>query len=565
MKNVTTPSPRPKRNLKVPIIALMVGLLVVAFLYIADWGSLSIWVLKLKIPLFKEAAVTYLNKAQDPRATDALIGSLTDSNDRVRETAATALGNIKDQKAVDPLIGRINDPNKEVSAAVIRALGKIGDERAIKPLEMALTELIQRNEGCEGGGIKPDDETRLKEVIIAIVKVYGNVNGEKYERQCNRLTDLDDEIFRHYSDPEDTFRHLGRVGELDEVQGLVRKQEQSLSIVLSAFTETLEDPDPSVRMVSVMCLAGINSSSVVEPLLSSINDENTTVRFFAVLGLIHKKEERAVPKLLLALNDAEPIVRLAAIYSLSTYQDPRIVQGLVEVIKESGKKMDALIETTRGMAETPMRPSPPSDLRDEPNEKIIKAAFRALALTDQPETVEALISLLANENETVRSMAALSLASHEDTRATDALLAVMTNQEEDTQVRISCINALARTRDEKSLDIILKLTSDGDTEIRKAAIESLRFRKDERALSVLLVTLKDKDKDIRRAAARALASYYDPRAVEALIKALKDPDSWVRSSARMSLIFITNQHFDENEVTKWQEWWKKNKSTYKGR
>ncbi|MCD6460512.1 HEAT repeat domain-containing protein [bacterium] len=86
----------------------------------------------------RESSAKALGNYHDPRAVNALIRALNDSEEDVLIEAARSLGRISDPSAVEPLIGRLHHPDSSVRGTVAEALGNIGDPRAIVPLENVL-------------------------------------------------------------------------------------------------------------------------------------------------------------------------------------------------------------------------------------------------------------------------------------------------------------------------------------------------------------------------------------------------------------------------------------------
>jgi HEAT repeat protein len=70
--------------------------------------------------------VSALSQFCDPRAKDALVVALSDSNEEVREMAATGLGEIGDVSLL-PLLERAadRDPIEDVRNAAIKAIERI--------------------------------------------------------------------------------------------------------------------------------------------------------------------------------------------------------------------------------------------------------------------------------------------------------------------------------------------------------------------------------------------------------------------------------------------------------
>lgn len=82
----------------------------------------------------RASAAEALGLIGDARATDALIGTLRDTNPYTRAEAAKALGLIGDARAVDELIGTLRDTNSYARGQAALALGLIGETRAVGDL-----------------------------------------------------------------------------------------------------------------------------------------------------------------------------------------------------------------------------------------------------------------------------------------------------------------------------------------------------------------------------------------------------------------------------------------------
>ena len=86
----------------------------------------------------REKAAFALGQLRDARAVDPLAAALHDTSSDVREQAAFALGQIRNSKAVDPLIAALKDPKSDVRQQAAFALGQIRDARAVDALVIAL-------------------------------------------------------------------------------------------------------------------------------------------------------------------------------------------------------------------------------------------------------------------------------------------------------------------------------------------------------------------------------------------------------------------------------------------
>lgn len=86
------------------------------------------------------AAISNLDEAASPRATETLLIALTDTDPRVREEAVYALGVRGDRSALEPLAGALTDPDSGVREAAIEALIDLGGEASAQSLAVLLAD-----------------------------------------------------------------------------------------------------------------------------------------------------------------------------------------------------------------------------------------------------------------------------------------------------------------------------------------------------------------------------------------------------------------------------------------
>jgi len=140
-------------------------------------------------------------------------------------------------------------------------------------------------------------------------------------------------------------------------------------------------------------------------------------------------------------------------------------------------------------------------------------------------------------------------------------------------VRGSAVLGLGMQSDPRAYDaVVIALEKDESSEVKGRAAFALGQMKDEKAQDKLLECLKSNLTAVRRGAAVALGKADDTKVIEPLITALGDPEDEVRKSAAKSLKILTGQDAlyastenkprDEAQRA-WQDWWDKNKGTFK--
>ncbi len=176
-------------------------------------------------------------------------------------------------------------------------------------------------------------------------------------------------------------------------------------------------------------------------------------------------------------------------------------------------------------------------LRDA-NPEVRQAAAEALGEFNDPCTIEPLLQVLRDANSDVRQAAARALHDLHFPRALEPLLHAL--HDEDTAVRKSVVWALARSKDPYALEPLLQTLRDDDVVVSWVAALALGEWKDLRVLDPLLQWLQDDDAYVRFVAARALGQLKEPRAFEPLLHALHDKDAFVRSAVAGALGDLKN-------------------------
>jgi len=109
----------------------------------------------------REQAVAALAAYRDPRAQDAVLQALQDTEEHVRWSTVAALSTVRDAAAVDPLShALLEDASADLRAGAADALGEIASPRALAALQRAL-----------------GDEA--VEVRQSVVEALGRIGGEQ--------------------------------------------------------------------------------------------------------------------------------------------------------------------------------------------------------------------------------------------------------------------------------------------------------------------------------------------------------------------------------------------------
>ena len=215
-------------------------------------------------------------------------------------------------------------------------------------------------------------------------------------------------------------------------------------------------------------------------------------------------------------------------------------------------------------------PTPSSNAGGDGQSTLAKE-MRSLAKGGDEASFSELASYAADPDPQVRRAAARALGRSKNKEVFDLLLSLI--HDENSDVRGAAAQAMGSQRNEKADDVLIEvLEKDKSGTVRGKAVQGLGRLGTEQARDKVLGCLKSEQADIRSSAAVALGRSKDKKSIEPLIAALLDPDYKVRNAASKSLARLGGQD-DLYEMTKgksademhkaWQDWWDKNRETFK--
>jgi beta-lactamase regulating signal transducer with metallopeptidase domain len=127
----------------------------------------------------REAAMQALVQFRDPRVFDPMVAALKDSSADTREKAAFALGQLRDARAVDPLAAALHDTSSDVREQAAFALGQIRNSKAVDPLIPALKDTkpdVREQAAFALGQIR--DPRAVDALVIALKDSVPDVRGQ---------------------------------------------------------------------------------------------------------------------------------------------------------------------------------------------------------------------------------------------------------------------------------------------------------------------------------------------------------------------------------------------------
>lgn len=229
--------------------------------------------------------------------------------------------------------------------------------------------------------------------------------------------------------------------------------------------------------------------------------------------------EASVNSLVAKSYSKEPLVRTHMATLLSRFNQPDSVEALVRLLADPNKSVRQ--SALQGLAKLKVASTvhPVCQLLRDPDIMVQSAAIDSLVKIRAADTVKHLIEILQDESEYVRRAAVEVLNEVGDQRAIKDLLNAL--RDADWWVKVRAADALGSIGGPKVIDAVLVLIKDKDEFMRRCAVEILNTSNDKRAFEQLVEALNDDDWWVRERAADALATLGDSRAVAPLAGMLK--------------------------------------------
>jgi HEAT repeat protein len=202
-------------------------------------------------PHVRRYAAWALGELESERAVVPLVEALDDGNSDVRLVAVWALGEIKDPVAVPPLIQVLEDDDPFVREMAVLSLGEIEHPSAVQPLTEALRH-----------------EERLREPVIWALGEIGSRDAIRARTAAfadlGRGSRKNDEVW------------TGRLGS---------SEARAIAADPGALTAALRDADPNLRRSAAEWLGIRGDERAVDPLLDTLRDPQPAVRAMTIWAL----------------------------------------------------------------------------------------------------------------------------------------------------------------------------------------------------------------------------------------------------------------------------------------
>ena len=386
---------------------------------------------------------------RDPRAVEALVGFLKDSDTEISQAAARSLGRIGTPAAANGLQGRLAVAAATNQLALYDGLLSCANTLAAKGQRakaLAIYDALRRQPqaphqvraGAWRGAILTRQQEGLPLLMEAIrsadhglVAAAARISMEMRDGNVTRA--LAKELGRVSADKQIILaRILGErqdAAALPALLALSKTGEQSVRLVaMAAATEIgqassattlialLNDPDSEIVQAALSSLAGLPGKEVDEAVISALNGQDRTLKL-AMIGLAGQRRiSAALPALLKAMTDKNAAVRMAAIRNCGGLVGPAEFPALLERI--TGNTNPGEVETlAKVLAAICSRADDPQACvpqlvaalsRAGPEAK--PALLRTLRVAGGPEALQAVRGAVADTHKAVHAAAISTLS-----------------------------------------------------------------------------------------------------------------------------------------------------------
>ena len=267
-----------------------------------------------------------------------------------------------------------------------------------------------------------------------------------------------------------TYHRLDREGSPGKYFAIVASAAKALGQIgnaiaveaLFAEVNTYDRVNQERTAAAVFGLSFVRDERVLSVLLQALQSPSNFVRYHAALALGKAGKTQAVQPLIAALHDPFSTVQEAAVEALGNLRDPVAAEPLRRVFED--------VEFF--VPESAVDPYMLYDVRAH----LRAAAARSLALLGGPELISLLEENLQSPQWVTQLAAAVGLARRRDSRVFDVLIKALSDKS--TAIQIEAVKGLAYLNDSNAIPFLKEVTSKRDIPIRvieaaKQAIEQI--------------------------------------------------------------------------------------------
>ena len=281
--------------------------------------------------------------------------------------------------------------------------------------------------------------------------------------------------------------------------------------IMNNLRNMVHDPDPWVKTVAILKFAEMGDSSISDNLMEIIieGSRNARIELLKIITERGASDDQAIMEVIInAFADKQEIVRRNAIIAAGATGNMHLVPYLAESLHE---KQHALRICAAG----------------------------ALCKIGGDDTVDYLISLLADKNQEVQAEARTCLAASQYDYAQKALhdtgfIQLIQGMNDREPIRRKTVQKIRDETIREGLPLLYRACKDKYKGVRVEALKAIAVFKNPSSIDFVAKLLYDKYRDVRLEAVNTLEQIADVRALKALESAFNDRDRHVNEAAQRS-------------------------------
>jgi len=441
-----------------------------------------------------------LEPIRDPSVDDALREALGKLDGRLQIGVINSIGVRRDPKAV-PALTTLAATTGDSADPALTALGRIATREAVAALRQHLTRSPAANRSAAVHACLAAAEllaaTDRRTEAIALCEAVRKADVPEplrvvatYQAMLVLGTEgvpLLIELLRG----DDAARRGAALRAARELPG------PEVTRALAAGLPTLPPPAQALLIKALVSRKDASVSQALETLAASPAAE-VRVEALAALGEVGRASAVAVLLRAAGAKGAEGTVACA---SLRTLEGEGVDAALIEGMKSAEGDLRAELVAVLADRGATAASAALLDEAARADEKVARAAFKALGVLASPTDLPAMIKLLVAakgaqaQAETAVVLAAGRIA--DPSKRADAALAALASAKE-AGPRAALLRVLGRIDGEKAYAAVAGAVGDDDVVVRDAAIRALAAWPDARAADVLLGLTKEADSEVHR-------------------------------------------------------------------
>lgn len=284
--------------------------------------------------------------------------------------------------------------------------------------------------------------------------------------------------------------------------------------VTGSLVNIVEDPENnsgSLRREATEALGNVGDARTIDTLTKALDDPEEQVRGTAVEALGEIGDPEAIESLASIATQKEDTIsrmRVAAIRSLTSFEDPKTIDPLLDATKDPDKEVrGAAIEALGEINAQKAKPRLKEIVKggEINSSKVRSAAYLSLGKLGGQDAISTLIEGYENETDSeVREKICVGLGLTESPESIEKLTTILNDESEYTENRRTAALALEKIGRYEGIEVLIDVIDDSPPPVQRAALQAaatIGSPKAETKIDDILTSTDEYPQNIRQHAA----------------------------------------------------------------